>query len=132
MTSLIDPKYMSFPFRLGAHGAETSRRREHVRQQIEQVLFTDPGERIFRSDFGAGVRRLVFEANGTVLWDLTKQRLLASLSEVLQGEVDPSSIHIEVGNQGDEDTLYIRIAYRLATINREEEQVFALQGGGLG
>ncbi len=35
----------------------------HIREQIEQVLFTDPGERVFRPELGAGMRQLVFEPN---------------------------------------------------------------------
>ena len=51
----------------GSGGAQYARmglghiRVRHIREQIEQVLFTDPGERVFRPEFGAGVRRLVFE-----------------------------------------------------------------------
>jgi uncharacterized protein len=35
----------------------------YVRDLIEQVLFTSPGERVNRPDFGAGLLRLVFEPN---------------------------------------------------------------------
>ena len=48
MQKLIDPEYMSFPFRVTEDGVATSRRRKHIRQLIEQVLFTNPNERVFR------------------------------------------------------------------------------------
>lgn len=32
----------------------------HIREMVEQLLFTDPGERVNRPDVGSGVRRLVF------------------------------------------------------------------------
>ena len=58
MPRLIDPEYVSFPFRFDREkrGPATSRRQEHVEQQIEQVLLINPGERVFRPEFGAGVR----------------------------------------------------------------------------
>ena len=132
MQLLIDPEYMSFPFSMKGDGVATSQRREHIKQLIEQVLFTNPNERVFRLEFGAGVRRLVFEGNRAALWELAKQRLSASLSEVLQGEVDPNSLDVDVSNQGDEDTLHIHIRYRLAAINREEEFLFQIEGGSFG
>jgi len=132
MQKLIDPEYMSFPFRVTEDGVATSRRREHIRQLIEQVLFTNPNERVFRLEFGAGVRRMVFEGNRKNLWELARQRLSSSLGDVLQGEVDPASLQIEAGNEGEDNTLHIRIAYRLVTINREEEHLFKLEGGSFG
>lgn len=129
MQKLLDPSYMAFPFRVGADGVATSTRRAHIREQIEQVLFTNPTERVFRLEFGAGVRRLVFETNTPALWDLARQRLSASLAEVLRGEVDPASLEIVLRNEDADDRLDIRIAYRLATINRREEHIFKLPGG---
>ncbi len=95
-----------------------------MREQIEQVLFTHPGERWFRPEFGVGIRALVFEPNGNALWELTKKRLLASLSEALQGEVNPASLDVSV--TGDEEKLLVTIAYTLATINHTEKLEFAI------
>lgn len=128
MRGLIDPEYMAYPFRVGPGGVSTSRRLDHVREQIRQVLFTNPAERVFRLEFGAGARRLVFEPNNEALWGLAKQRLAASLGEVLRGEVDPSSLEIERVDEGAPETLHIRVAYRLATIDRREEHVFRFPG----
>jgi hypothetical protein len=139
MQKLIDPKYMAFPFRLQDDGVETVNRVEHIKQIIQQVLFTNPNERVFRLTFGAGARRMVFEPNGAALWDLAKQRVIANLAEALRGEVDPTSLDVKVDNQGDAGTgaddlgvLYIRISYRLSTINREESLLIPIEGGSLG
>ena len=56
MTSLNNPDFMAFPFRIGAEGAALHDRLQHVRAVIEQVLFTHPGERWYRPDFGVGAR----------------------------------------------------------------------------
>lgn len=120
--------YMRFPFEIGPDGAVTSDRAQHVREQIEQVLLTIPGERVFRPDFGAGVRRLVFEPNDAVLATVTEKRLRSSLEEALRGEVDPKTLRIEVTRSDDEpESLFIAIKYELSVVGRSDEVVI---GGG--
>ncbi len=126
MARLISPDYMSFPFEIGSDGCAVSQRNQHIREQIEQVLFTHPGERIFRPEFGAGVRSLIFEPNNSILWEVTKKRLLAALSEALKGEVDPGTLAVDV--DGDEEKLMVIISYTLATINQNERQEFLIRG----
>lgn len=127
MRRLSRPVYLSFPLRIGAEGADTSAREAHVREQIEQVLFTDPGERVFRPEFGVGVRALVFEPNNSALWTVTRKRLTASLAEALQGEVDPKTLQIDVVGEGEK--LRILIAYTLASIGHDERHEILLSGG---
>ncbi len=122
---LHDPPYLQFPLRVDSAGPRLANRSRHVRDQIEQVLFTMPGERVFRPEFGAGVRALVFEPNAEALWQVTKKRLLASLAEALRGEVDPKTLEVEV--TGEEATLQIVIRYTLATIGHREQQSFTVE-----
>ena len=124
---LIDPPYLAFPLTMENGGPRLADRSEHIRGQIEQVLFTLPGERVFRPEFGAGVKALVFEPNSTPLWQITRRRLLASLAEALQGEVDPKSIEVEVS--GEAAILTITIAYTLAAIGHRQSQVFTVGAG---
>ena len=57
---------MSFPFRVTELGAAAlSPRQQAVREQLEQLLLTIPGERVNRPDFGCGVQRLVFDGTDT-------------------------------------------------------------------
>lgn len=130
MQQLTDPPYLAFPFRVSADGAEVSHRSDHVREQIEQVLYTDPGARVFRPDFGAGVRTLIFEPNDSALWELTRQRLTASLAAALQGEVDPKSLRVEV--EGQDEQLLVTISYTLATVGHSEQQKLLVGSGGTG
>src|SRR6476661_8979078 len=60
--------YVDHPYRFDARGrtAETTTG-EHIRDLIEQVLFTAPGERVNRPDFGCGLQRLVFAPNSDEL-----------------------------------------------------------------
>src|SRR5262245_62717518 len=90
MARLGTPACLSFPFRVGAAGPAVSRGADHVREQIEQVLFTTPGERVFRSEFAAGVKTLTFEPNNQPLWEVTRRRILAALTGPLRGDIPPS------------------------------------------
>ena len=128
MPGLSEPNYMKFPFSIGKNGAKTSSRSEHVREQIEQVLFTNPRERVFRPEFGAGVRRLVFEPNASALRIITEKQLRASLTEALMGEVDPKTLDVEV--EGKDEKLFIRIAYTLAAIQQKEMHTFTISAQG--
>lgn len=138
MPRLTDPTYLSFPFEVDAGGPKTVRRREHVREQIEQVLFTVPGERVFRHEFGAGVKRLVFEPYTDALREITHKRLSAALTDVLRGEVDPKTLQIEVapapgaGAVLSEQHLVITVSYRLATINSSETQILVVSAEDAG
>lgn len=126
-TRLNNANYMKFPLTIGPEGSTNSTRGDHVREAIETVLFTRPGERWFRPEFGIGVNALVFEPNNSAMWELTKKRLLASLAEALAGEVDPSTLEVTV--EGEEEKLLIVIAYMHATLNHTERLEFSMEGG---
>jgi len=128
MPGLSESQYLKFPFSVGNDGPRTSSRSEHVREQIEQVLFTSPKERVFRPEFGVGVRRLVFEPNNIALRNTTLKRLNASLAEALHGEVDPRTLEIEVSNE--DEKLIIHISYVVAAINRQESHTFPVSVPG--
>ncbi len=113
--------YTAFPFRMGEAGADSVTRFAHIRDQVEQVLFTSPGERVFRPEFGFGARRHVFEPNTDGLWQYAQNRLYGALAEALAGEVDPKTIQVTV-RQGDNapEVLLVRIRYIIAALQKEE------------
>ena len=84
---------VDYPYRFDARGrtAETDTS-DHIRDMIEQVLFTSPGERVNRPDFGSGLLQLVFAPNSPELAATVQfttqaalQRWLGDLIEVQQG-----------------------------------------------
>jgi phage baseplate assembly protein W len=126
-TRLPRTRYMSFPFRMEDEGARTSTRAEHIREQVMQVLFTSPGERVFRPEFGFGARQHVFEPNAKPLWELAQSRLQGSLAEALAGEVDPKTLRVEVEAPKDApEQLLVRISYVIAALQKEESHAFAV------
>ena len=118
--------FMQFPFKIAKTGAVTSSRHQHVREQIEQILFTNGGERWYRPEFGIGVRALVFEPNSSPLWELVKKRLLATLAEALKGEVLPESLEVDV--TGENEQLKILISYQMAALQHSEKLAFVING----
>lgn len=119
--------YTAFPFRVGPDGPVTVARFAHIRHQVEQVLFTSPGERVFRPEFGFGARRHVFEPNARPLWEFAQNRLYGALAEALAGEVDPKTIRVSVGpGPGSPEVLLVRIAYVIAAIQKEEAHEFTV------
>jgi uncharacterized protein len=129
MARVPRPSYMSFPLRVGPDGPRQSERTAHVREQIEQILFTDPGERVFRPEYGAGLRSLVFEPQSSPVWAITQKRLLAALGEALQGEVDPKTLRVELGvATGQDAAMVVEVSYTLAAIGLEERHRLPVAG----
>jgi hypothetical protein len=130
MTSALErrlppTRYMKFPFVMTKQGAETSARADHIREEIMQVIFTSPGERVFRPEFGFGARRHVFEPNALALWETVRNRLQGSLTEALAGEVDPKTLRVAVGAPpGNPEQLLVTISYVLAALQKEEHHEF--------
>ena len=59
---------VAHPFRVDGRGrTATADGAAHLRDLIELVLFTSPGERVMRPDFGSGLGELVFEPGGPEL-----------------------------------------------------------------
>lgn len=60
---------IAFPYRVDGRGrtAEADTDDRHLRDLIEQLLFTVPGERVNRPDFGCGLMQLVFAPNSAEL-----------------------------------------------------------------
>ena len=55
---------IDYPFHLDGRGKTADANRdEHIRDLIEQVLFTEPGERVNRPTFGSGLMQMVFAPN---------------------------------------------------------------------
>jgi uncharacterized protein len=82
---------------------------EHVRQMMLQVLFTNPGERVNRPDFGCGIRRMVFAPNHDVSASLAQVSVFEALHRWL-GEVVRVE-HVEV--RAEDAVMRISIVYVL-------------------
>lgn len=78
-----------FPYRIDANGDTAGAgHEEHVRDLIEQLLFTRRGERVNRPDFGAGVYELVFSENAPELAAAAQHMVMAALQQWLSEAIE--------------------------------------------
>ena len=88
---------LSFPFHADDHrAAATSGHDETVRQQIEQLLLTIPGERVDRPDFGCGIQLLVFEGGSAQVSAATEYVVRAGLRRYLADVVAVEGVRVSV------------------------------------
>ena len=90
------PLFFDFPFHIDGRGrsAETEED-DHIRDMIMQVLFTDPGERVNRPDFGCGLKQLVFMPNSDALATATQLLIQGSLQRWLEAVIQVESVEVE-------------------------------------
>jgi len=101
---------IDFPYHFDGRGrTATTDRDDHVRDMIEQLIFTNPGERVNRPDFGCGIRRMVFAPNSEVSASLAEVMIF----EALKRWLDPAISVSDVRNNAVNERLEIRIAYVL-------------------
>ena len=88
--------HLNFPYAIDGTGrsAQTSTA-DHVRDLIEQVLFTAPGERVMRPTFGSGLMALVFEPNSVQLAATTQFLAQASLQQHLSHLIAVQAVTVE-------------------------------------
>ena len=85
-----------FPFRIDGRGRSSrTGRDDHVRDLVEQVLFTTPGERVNRPTFGCGLLQLVFEPNSEPLALAVKATVQGSLQQWLGELIAVDRVEVE-------------------------------------
>ncbi|MGB5974223.1 MAG: GPW/gp25 family protein [Nodosilinea sp.] len=122
-----DGRHLSFPFRITGDGrtAQVSSLEQHVRDELIQLVLTNPGERLYLPELGAGVRRLVFENAGEITAAAAKATLTAALSRWLGQRVTPEELIVESSNE----TITIDLKYRIAGSPDRRRIHFERQGG---
>ncbi len=100
---------VAFPYRVDGRGrtAEPENDDAHLRDLIEQLLFTAPGERVNRPDFGCGLMQLVFAPNSA--------ELAATIQALVQGALQQWLGHLmridEVSASSEDATLTVLVRY---------------------
>jgi len=109
---------LAFPFRVTRHGREAhTGHDEHIRDMIEQVLFTSPGERVNRPDFGCGLLRMTFAANSEAVDTATQALVMGALQQWL-GHL----IQVETVQVSSEDAA-LRVTVRYLVRRAQERRV---------
>lgn len=87
--------HIDFPYHPDGRGrtAETSHD-DHLRDLIEQVLFTTPGERVNRPEFGSGLMQLVFAGNSDELAAATQFLVQGALQRWLGDRIKVEAVDV--------------------------------------
>lgn len=113
--------HIDFPFHFENPGRTAiADEGDHIRDMIEQLLLTHPGERVNRPDFGSGLLQMVFEPNSPELAATLQFTAQAALQEWL-GDV------IEVQNlvaENEESTLRLTVQYLVKRTGEERVESF--------
>jgi phage baseplate assembly protein W len=114
--------FLDYPLYLDGRGrTATTDENEHIRDMIMQVLFTDPGERVNRPDFGCGLKQLVFRPNSDVLAAATQTLVKGSLQRWLQNEIQVEA----VGVHAEDSRLEVTVAYSVRVSGERRVDVFS-------
>jgi len=111
---------IDFPFRIDGRGRiAATDDNDHIRDIIEQLLFTNPGERVNRPDFGSGLLQMVFQPNSVELAAALQFTLQGSLQQILGDRIQ--LLGVQVTNN--DSTLQVAVQY----VVRNQQQVQTAQ-----
>lgn len=101
--------WLDYPFRADPTGRSAVVGEDaRIRDMIEQILFTSPGERVMRPDFGCGLKQLVFMPASDALAASTQQLVQGSLMRWLEGIIAVERVTAQVGDGSIEVTVVWR------------------------
>jgi phage baseplate assembly protein W len=93
---------------------------DHIRDMIEQVLFTNPGERVNRPDFGSGLLQLVFAPNSPELAASLRFTLMAALQRWLSDVIEVRDLTVAAVDS----TLSVTVQYVVRAVGAVQTQTF--------
>lgn len=122
----------AYPLRLTADDSvATAAYEEDIRQAIHIILGTNPGERLMRPDFGAGLRDFVFEPVNTTTMVLLENRVRGALN-TWEPRIDLLDVSVRL-DAGEPGKLLVDISYEVRSTNSQQNLVypFYLQEGSV-
>src|SRR5215468_6419682 len=119
---------IEFPFHFNGRGRTADADADaHIRDLIEQVLFTAPGERVNRPTFGSGLLQLVFAPNSDELAAATQFLVQGALQQWLGDLIQVDQVQVE----SEDSTLRVAIQYTVRRTQQRQVAQFARGGAGL-
>lgn len=92
--------YLSFPYQIDGSGqTATTDLATYVQNLILLVLETDPGERVNRPDFGAGLRQLVFSGMDATLASAAETLVRSKLLQFLGDAISINTLTVTLGDE---------------------------------
>ena len=112
---------IAFPFRADRRGRTAHAvHPEHVHDLIEQLLFTSPGERVMRPDFGCGLLDLVFAPNSPELVSTLELSVQASLQRWLGDLIEVVALDLD----SEENVVRVHLSYVVRATGTLRDDLF--------
>jgi hypothetical protein len=107
---------IDFPFHFDGRGrTAATTENDHIRDMIEEFLFTNPGERVNRPDFGSGLLQLVFAPNSPELAAALQMTIQAGLQRWLGDLIEVRNLEVT----SEDAALRVELVY---LVRRTQEQ----------
>jgi phage baseplate assembly protein W len=116
--------YVDFPFQFDGKGrTRTTNRDEYIRDLIRQVLFTNPGERVNRPDFGCGLSRLVFAPTSEAMQAATQFQVQTALQRWLAEVIAVNDVAVT----GQDGELHVTVVYTRLDVAERHRDVLTVR-----
>src|SRR5580692_1039509 len=116
---------IDYPFHFDGRGRTAATDdNDHIRDMIEEFLFTNPGERVNRPDFGAGLLQLVFAPNSPELAAALQFTIQAGLQRWLGDLIVVQKVVVTSADS----TLQVLVQYVVKSTGAQQSQTFANGG----
>jgi phage baseplate assembly protein W len=114
----------NFPYQFDRRGRTAEATSDYIRQLVEQVLFTSPGERVNLPDFGSGLLQLPFTANSAELAAATQFAVQGALQKWLSGFITVQSVNAAANDA----VLTVTVTYTPLNADVSQIQTFVYPG----
>jgi Bacteriophage baseplate protein W len=115
---------IDFPFHFDSSGRTASTTdSDHIRDMVEEVLFTNPGERVNLPDFGSGLLQMVFAPNSVELASALQFTTKAALQRYLGDLIDLDQLTVTA----DDATLTVVVMYVIRATEEGQTETFVRQ-----
>ncbi|HEV2741109.1 MAG TPA: GPW/gp25 family protein [Candidatus Elarobacter sp.] len=112
---------IDYPFHFDGRGrTATTGDPDHIRDMIEELLFTAPGERVNRPDFGSGLLQMVFAPNSTELAAALQFTTQAALQRYLGDLIDLQQLEVTAQDA----TLSVVVKYVIRATQQTQQNTF--------
>jgi phage baseplate assembly protein W len=116
---------IDFPYHFDLRGrTATTNDDDHIRDMIEELLFTNPGERVNRPDFGSGLLQMVFAPNSPELAAALQFTMQAALQRYLGDLIDLQSLEVTA----QDSTLSVTVKYLVRRTQETQTETFQRSG----
>ena len=116
---------IDYPFKFDSRGRTAATfDDDHVHDMIEQLLFTNPGERVNRPDFGSGLLQLIFAPNSPELAAALQFTVQAALQQWLGDVIQVQALDVT----SEDSSLRVELKYIILRNGEQRTETF-VRGG---